>query len=37
MMMPGRSGASPGKCVLDKLQMLYLGGDEIEKDGVAVI
>ena len=36
-MMPGRSGNSPCKLVLDKLQTLSLGGVEIEKGGVAVI
>jgi len=37
MMMPERSGTSPCKSGLDKLQTLYLGGVEIEKEGVAVI
>ena len=36
-MMPGRSSNSPCKSVLDKQQTLYLGGVEIEKEGVAVI
>ena len=34
MMMPGRSGNSPCKRALDKLETLYLGGVEIEEEGV---
>ena len=37
MMMPGRSSDSPRKRVLDKLETLYLGGVEIEEEGVAVV
>ena len=37
MIMPGCSNNSLFKQVLDKLQTLYLGGVEIEKEGVAVI
>ena len=36
-MMPGRSSYSPCKRVLNKLETLYLGGVEIEEEGVAVI
>ena len=36
-MMPGRSSKSPCKRALDKLETLYLGGVEIEKEGVAVV
>src|SRR6218665_676790 len=36
MMMPGRSGNSPCKRVLDELETLYLGGVKIEEEGVAV-
>jgi len=35
--MSGRSSNSPCKRVLDKLETLYMGGVEIEKEGVAVI
>ena len=37
MMMPGHSSNSMCKKVLGKLEMLYLGGVEIEEEGVAVI
>ena len=37
MMLLWRSGNNPRKGVLDKLQTLYLGGVEIQKEGVAVI
>jgi len=37
MTMHRRSSNSPCKRVLDKLQTLYFGGVEIEKEGVAVI
>ena len=33
-MMPGRSSNSPCKRALEKLETLYLGGIEIEKQGV---
>ena len=37
MMMPGRSSNSPCKRVLDELETMYLGGVEIEEEGVAVL
>jgi len=37
MMMPWRSGNSTCKWVLHKLQTLYLGGVEVEKEVVAVL
>ena len=37
MMMPGRSSNSQCKRVLDELETVYLGGVEIEEEGVAVI
>ena len=36
-MMPVRSGNSPCKSVCDELQAPYLGGLELEKEGVALI
>ena len=36
-MTPGRSSNSPCERVLDKLQTLYLGGVEVEKEGVVVV
>ena len=36
-MMPGGSSNSPHKRVLDELVMLYLGGVEIEEEGVAAV
>jgi len=37
MMMRGRSSNGPCKRVLDKPETLYVGGVEIEKEGIAVI
>ena len=37
MMMSQRSSNSPCKRVLDELEILYLGGVEIEKEGIAAI
>ena len=37
MLMLVSSAKSPSKWVLDKLQTLYLGGVEVQKEGVAVI
>jgi len=36
VMPPAQSGNSTCKSVLDELQTLYLGGVEVEKEGVAV-
>ena len=37
MAMPGHSSNSPRKRFLDELETVYLGGVEIEEEGVAVV